>query len=815
MKKICSFFMALALVVSLGTITAHAEEFTHPSGVNGYSAVAAGDWHSLAIDEQGRLYTWGSNCFGQLGNGKRTEMNYDAVKVTKNADVYTPTRLRLEPEKRFVHVTAGAMHSIALDNSGMLYAWGNNYDGQLGIGTQEIQTSPVLVMTGVRYASARNNTTVAVKTDGTLWIWGEQDPRMYGENPDERYIFDSGGARNFSPRQAAAGAVMAAGDSSNIFYIDEAGQLWGIGSRAYLGVGDEARQAFEAEPVPILPDVVDIAPNGSRAVDVKGDLYAWGRGETPTRLMGDVARIASGGLVLKRDGSLWGYLGNSVSWDHYRSDGSSFGYVHLYSNDHDYRYPKEMVKLLDHVRFAGGGQHSLAMDEDGVLYGWGCNVFGQAGTGKRTQIKYYYYKDDEVGEIYDFYVDKVQDAHMPVKLPALKQAKNSAKVTVADTLPEPAAVTVPDSDVIMTDEKPGGAEPGTAQAGDDFIDYSVLPPLEANAAVSLAAVFDGEKWGFINREGKVVIESQWDSAYSFSEDLARVRRSADRSDSLSISQYGFIDRAGNLVIDLLDLDAYDPEPFSEGLAFVMIDGKYGCIDPSGNVVIKPRWEDTRPFSGGLAAVYNGRNWGFIDQTGKVVIKPQWKDRPSSFSEGLLLYDKNDKIGFMDNKGKVALKPKWDFGGSFHEGLAFVFAENNYIREFIDAQGNVMFTMPDGIYFYSSFSEGCACITATDYSTGKSLYGFIDRTGSVIIEPEWDYAAPFSEGLAFVTKDEGKGDKRGFIDRAGNVVSEPQWDEADSFSNGLARVKKDGKWGFIDREGNVVIEPQWEKALSFH
>gem|GEM_PF-6391374 len=80
-------------------------------------------------------------------------------------------------------------------------------------------------MTGVRYASAYDHTTVAVKTDDTLWIWGEQDSGMYGENHDERTIFDPGGSRNFTPRQVASGVVRAAADSSLVLYIDEAGQL--------------------------------------------------------------------------------------------------------------------------------------------------------------------------------------------------------------------------------------------------------------------------------------------------------------------------------------------------------------------------------------------------------------------------------------------------------------------------------------------------------------------------------------------------------------------------------------------------------------
>ena len=70
----------------------------------------------------------------------------------------------------------------------------------------------------------------------------------------------------------------------------------------------------------------------------------------------------------------------------------------------------------------------------------------------------------------------------------------------------------------------------------------------------------------------------------------------------------------------------------------------------------------------------------------------------------------------------------------------------------------------------------------------SKYGFIDKSGKVVIEPQFDDAGAFSEGFACVEKD----DKWGFIDKNGKVVVEPQFDYAREFSEGFAQVKKDGK-----------------------
>jgi hypothetical protein len=92
------------------------------------------------------------------------------------------------------------------------------------------------------------------------------------------------------------------------------------------------------------------------------------------------------------------------------------------------------------------------------------------------------------------------------------------------------------------------------------------------------------------------------------------------------------------------------------------------------------------------------------------------------------------------------------------------------------------------------------------------YGYIDKTGKVVIPCKWEYADSFSEGLASVQNDNGK---RGFIDKTGTVVIPCKWEDAEYFSEGLARVKDDnGKWGFIDKTGKVVIPCKWKDVNFF-
>jgi hypothetical protein len=99
--------------------------------------------------------------------------------------------------------------------------------------------------------------------------------------------------------------------------------------------------------------------------------------------------------------------------------------------------------------------------------------------------------------------------------------------------------------------------------------------------------------------------------------------------------------------------------------------------------------------------------------------------------------------------------------------------------------------------------------------GKVGYkvGYMDRTGRVVIPPQFIEAHNFSEGLAGVRL--GWGHKQyGYIDTNGKVVILPRFDYVDNFSNGLARVYLGGKWGFIDRTGKVIVPVELHYAENF-
>jgi len=97
-----------------------------------------------------------------------------------------------------------------------------------------------------------------------------------------------------------------------------------------------------------------------------------------------------------------------------------------------------------------------------------------------------------------------------------------------------------------------------------------------------------------------------------------------------------------------------------------------------------------------------------------------------------------------------------------------------------------------------------------FSDERGNEGYIDKKGNVVINPQFDYANKFSEGLAAVKI----GDKWGYVDKMGKYVINPQFDRAGDFSEGRAAVMMGDKWGYVNKTGKLVINPQFKFADDF-
>lgn len=297
---------------------------------------------------------------------------------------------------------------------------------------------------------------------------------------------------------------------------------------------------------------------------------------------------------------------------------------------------------------------------------------------------------------------------------------------------------------------------------------------------------DAGQWGYINDKGEVVVQPQFSHAGDFSEGLAYVAKRLGGT-------RGYIDETGAMAFEIPD--DWGVRDFSDGLAVFRISDKFGYFDRQGKIVVEAKYDDAKNFSEGLAAVNvgavsegfprpflrEGGKWGFIDKRGNVVIPIEWKDVDyRGFRAGLAQVTVNDRFGFIDKKGKVAftLENQW-----------------NDPKRWIASVG--------------VFSEGLANVRTSGYDGPYS--GFIDKSGKFAIQPKFDGARDFSEGLAIVTA----GKKSGYADRTGQIVIEPQFDDAKDFHEGLAAVQKGQGWSYIDKRGQIVVAGPFNDTESFH
>ena len=236
-----------------------------------------------------------------------------------------------------------------------------------------------------------------------------------------------------------------------------------------------------------------------------------------------------------------------------------------------------------------------------------------------------------------------------------------------------------------------------------------------------------------------------------------------------------------------------------------------------------RYDEIRPFHEGLALVVKEGKYGYINAQGEEVIPCQRKafiyregEADESvlpdFSEGMALvytFNNNEygepdfgslRFGYINDKGDEIIPIKYKRAESFGEGWALVEDENGR-QSFIDKTGKLVSDVEQGITCFGAFHDGLIKCSSRE---NQYDYGFMDKSGKIVVPTKYSWVRDFSEGLAFVQEDSHKG----FIDTNGNeVISCSDYYDAGDFHEGLASVVKsfeDMKVGFIDKKGNVVI-----------
>jgi alpha-tubulin suppressor-like RCC1 family protein len=314
------------------TITASSSPVSVVGGFTDWIQTSAGLVHSVAVRGNGTAWAWGANSFGQLG---------DNTSVSKISPVPVVGGI-----VNWVQASAGNFHSIGLRSDGTMRAWGYGGRGALGHNLSSNSSSPVLVVGGFTdwaQASAGQQHSIGLRSNGSLWAWGFNGNGQLGDNTITNRsspVLVVGGFTDWT--QASAGGSHSLGIRAN-------GTLWAWGANANGRLGDSTVTAR------------------SSPVSVVGGFTDWTQASA-----GD-----SHSLGVRANGTLWawGYNGSGGLGDNTTTSRLS---------------PVSVVGgFTDWIQASAGGDgagtgHSFGIRSNGTAWSWGANSQGQLGNGITT-----------------------------------------------------------------------------------------------------------------------------------------------------------------------------------------------------------------------------------------------------------------------------------------------------------------------------------------------------------------------------------------------------------------------------------------------
>jgi len=399
--------LGVAVVAAMSFSTGQHASATHSTTGESPIAIANGYAHTLALRADKTVWAWGSDYYGQLGDGGG---NSSPLRQQVR-DPQDPTTYLTQVKA----VAAKENHSLALKEDGTVYEWGaiikDPYTWEQSVTIWPTQVGNLSNVTSI---VAGKNHSLALKADGTVWAWGANGSGQLGDGTTSYSASAVQVTDPTSPTGKLTGVVALAAGGTHSLALKSDGTLWAWGSneQGQLGNGTTVpTDQYQTEPQAVvdpsdttgkLTGIVGIAANGNHSLALKSDgtVRAWGANmyqqiglqgmsqSTPNKitdpndptgyLTGVTALSASAysSIALKSDGTVWGW-GMNVYGAFSNPDAPSMSYTPV-----PFKNPADTSQLFTGaVAISGGGTYHSILKSDATIWSAGKNSEGQIGDG--------------------------------------------------------------------------------------------------------------------------------------------------------------------------------------------------------------------------------------------------------------------------------------------------------------------------------------------------------------------------------------------------------------------------------------------------
>ena len=323
------------------------------------------------------LRSWGDNRDGELGNG--------------TVNIYYSSPIQVGSLTNWKQVSAGWINGGGIKTDGTLWMWGFGANGQNGNGTTASYSSPIQIgtLTGWKQIMCGFETTYAIKTDGTLWAWGGNTSGQLGNGTRTSYSspIQIGALTNWKSLHYNGVQGSTANTDYSMAAIKTDGTLWMWGSNLLGNLGNGTNSNYYSSPIQVgsLTNWKQCGAGGTRgvqAIKTDGTLWYWGNVQGTFTLVSSPIQVGSAtnwktlacgynGAAIKTDGTLW-------VW----GEGGAFSRLGLGSTTIFPVTAPVQLGALTNWKSISAGDNFIAIKTDGTLWTWGVGQqYGSIGNG--------------------------------------------------------------------------------------------------------------------------------------------------------------------------------------------------------------------------------------------------------------------------------------------------------------------------------------------------------------------------------------------------------------------------------------------------